>query len=234
MKQPYLFLNMIVPGPKSHSKHIDVFLRPLIDELNVLWDVGVETYDAFRKQNFQLRAALLWTINDFPAYGMLSGWSTHGRLSCPYCMERTKAFQLQHGGKTSFFDCHRQFLPSDHPYRRQRDKFKPRVEKDEPIERFGGEEIFRRVSALPEIVFGTQSGKQTIQGFGVSHNWVKRSIFWELPYRHQNLVRHNLDVMHVEKNVFDNVFNTVMNVSGKTKDNVKSYWIYHYIASVRS
>ena len=28
--------------------------------------------------------------------------------------------------------------------------------------------------------------------------------------------------MHIEKNVFDNVFNTVMNVEGKTKDNAKS------------
>jgi len=33
---------------------------------------------------------------------------------------------------------------------------------------------------------------------------------------------HNLDVMHIEKNFFDNIFNTVMNVRGKSKDNVKS------------
>lgn len=36
------------------------------------------------------------------------------------------------------------------------------------------------------------------------------------------MIRHNLDVMHIEKNVFENVFNTVMDVKGKTKDNVKS------------
>ena len=52
--------------------------------------------------------------------------------------------------------------------------------------------------------------------------WKKRSIFWDLPYWSTNLIRHNLDVMHIEKNVFDNVFNTVMNVEGKTKDNTKS------------
>jgi len=33
---------------------------------------------------FFMKAALMWTINDFPAYGMLSGWSTHGRLACPW------------------------------------------------------------------------------------------------------------------------------------------------------
>jgi len=32
------------------------------------------------------------------------------------------------------------------------------------------------------------------------------------------MVRHNLDVMHVEKNVFDNIFNTVMDIKAKTKD----------------
>ncbi|OMO57751.1 Transposon, En/Spm-like protein [Corchorus capsularis] len=73
MKQSYLLLNMVIPGPKSPVKNIDE---------------GVETFDAFKKQNFQLRAALMWTISDFPAYAMLSGWSTHGRLACPYCMER--------------------------------------------------------------------------------------------------------------------------------------------------
>jgi hypothetical protein len=45
----------------------------------------------------------MWTINDFPAYGMLSDWSTHGKLACPYCMENNKAFTLANGGKASFF-----------------------------------------------------------------------------------------------------------------------------------
>ena len=52
--------------------------------------------------------------------------------------------------------------------------------------------------------------------------WRKRSIFWDLPYWRSNLICHNLDVMHIEKNVFDNVFNTVLNVDGKTKDTFKS------------
>jgi len=51
---------------------------------------------------------------------------------------------------------------------------------------------------------------------------VKQSFFWELPYWKTNLFRQNLDVMHIEKNVFENVFNTVMDVRGKTKDNIKA------------
>ncbi|WMV33298.1 hypothetical protein MTR67_026683 [Solanum verrucosum] len=56
----------------------------------------------------------------------------------------------------------------------------------------------------------------------MSCGWKKRSIFWDLPYCSSNMIRHNLDVMHIEKNVFDNVFNTVLNVDGKTKDNPKA------------
>ena len=35
------------------------------------------------------------------------------------------------------------------------------------------------------------------------------------------MIRHNLDVMHIEKNVFDNIFYTIMDVKGKMKDNPK-------------
>jgi len=94
---------MMIPEPKNPGKKLDVFQRPLIVELNNLWSVGVETYNVYRKENFQLRAALMWTISDFPAYGMLSGWSTHGNLSCPYYMEHSKAFRLKNGGKITFF-----------------------------------------------------------------------------------------------------------------------------------
>jgi hypothetical protein len=71
-------------------------------------------------------------------------------------------------------------------------------------------------------VFSLQSGKQKFPDFGLTHNWVKWSIFWELPYWKTNLLRHNLDVMHIEKNMFENIFNTVVDVKGKTKDNIKA------------
>jgi len=36
------------------------------------------------------------------------------------------------------------------------------------------------------------------------------------------MIRHNLDTMHIEKNVFDNIFWTLLNVDGKGKDNLNS------------
>ena len=220
MTTPYMFLTLIIPGPQSPKGKIDVYLQPLIDELKLLWEVGVLTYDCSRKDNFMMKAALMWTINDFPAYGMLSGWSTIWKFACPYCMEFSKSFSLKNGGKISWFDCHRQFLPMGHPYRRNKESFyKNRVENSTPPPVLSGNEIWEFVSDFPKI---TESNPCSCPGFGIFHNWTKRSIFWDLPYWKNNVIRHNLDVMHIEKNVFDNVFNTVMDVKGKTKDNVKA------------
>ena len=59
-------LSILVSGPKQPSDRIDVYLRPLIDELKELWNTGVNCRDVKAKENFTLRAMLLWTINDFP------------------------------------------------------------------------------------------------------------------------------------------------------------------------
>ena len=36
------------------------------------------------------------------------------------------------------------------------------------------------------------------------------------------MIRHNLDVMQIEKNFFDNIFNTLMCVTGKAKDHLNA------------
>ena len=64
--------------PKNPKNKIDVYLQPLVEDLKKLWDVGIETYDISTGQTFQMNAALMWTINDFSAYRMLSERSTNG------------------------------------------------------------------------------------------------------------------------------------------------------------
>ncbi|KAK8625025.1 hypothetical protein V6N13_089907 [Hibiscus sabdariffa] len=51
-------------------------------------------------------------------WGCDSELSESGRTACPYCMEESEAFTLQHGGKQSWFDNHRKFLPHNHHFRR--------------------------------------------------------------------------------------------------------------------
>nr|XP_016444975.1 PREDICTED: uncharacterized protein LOC107770212 [Nicotiana tabacum]XP_016444976.1 PREDICTED: uncharacterized protein LOC107770212 [Nicotiana tabacum]XP_016444977.1 PREDICTED: uncharacterized protein LOC107770212 [Nicotiana tabacum] len=115
MKPEYCMLSLLIPGSRSPGNDIDVYLQPLIEELNVLWESEVETYDASRDQTFQMQVALLWTISDFPAYAMLSGWSTKGKLACLCCNYGTNSRFLKHGRKMHYMD-HRVFLPMDHPW----------------------------------------------------------------------------------------------------------------------
>ena len=50
----------------------------------------------------------------------------------------------------------------------------------------------------------------------------KKSIFFELEYWSILLIRHNLDVMYIEKNVCDSLIGTLLNIPGKTKDGIKA------------
>ncbi|KAF5799082.1 hypothetical protein HanRHA438_Chr07g0310641 [Helianthus annuus] len=222
MKDSFVEVSLIIPGGKSPGQNIDMFLRPLIDELKELYGEGIEVYDAYRKENFIMRVILLWTVSDFPAYAMLSGWSTHGRLACPYCMGDTNAFWLHAGGKTSWFDCHRRFLPMSHPFRTDIDGFRRSTSSlVGPPPELTGWEILEQFSNIPVVYEGVTHPKHKDPKFGKTHNWVKKSIFWELEYWPMLLIRHNLDVMHIETNVFENPFQMVMDTS-KTKDNVKA------------
>ena len=79
-------MSLLIPWPRSPGREIDVYLQPLIEELKELWNFSVRTNDSLTSHLFQLHVALLWTINDFLAYGDLSGWSTKWYRECLICM----------------------------------------------------------------------------------------------------------------------------------------------------
>ncbi|XP_071695093.1 uncharacterized protein [Rutidosis leptorrhynchoides] len=98
----------------SPGKDMDVFLRPLVDELKVLWSTGAKTNDAATKTSFTMRAMLLWTINDFPARSSLSGWSGQGYKACPTCNVDTPS---QHVLSKIIYFGHRMYLKRNHKLR---------------------------------------------------------------------------------------------------------------------
>ena len=128
---------------------------------------GVETRDAYNSTLFNMRAIILWTINDYLAYAMMSWWSTKGYKACPTCNEETPSVGIR--SKIAYIG-HRRFLDMDHEWR----------------SKLGRKHIF------------------------------------ELDYWKELLLRHNLDVMHIEKNVCDNVLGTLLNLEGKSKDTDKA------------
>ena len=49
----------------------------------------------------------------------------------------------------------------------------------------------------------------------------KKSIFYNFEYQKHLLVRHQLDIMHIEKNVCESIYGTMLYILGKTKDGLK-------------
>ncbi|XP_035544633.1 uncharacterized protein LOC118348016 [Juglans regia] len=219
MKDHFFMMSLLIPGPKAPGNEIDVYLRPLIDELVDLWENGVDTYDASTKQMFQLHAAFLWTINDFPAYGNLSGWSTKGKLACPTCNGDTDSLWLKYGRKHCYMG-HRRFLSPEHSWRRKKANFNGNNDHRMPPCELSGHDVLDQLNNVGDILFGKGGRKRKRRPDEL--NWTKTSIFFQLPYWSTLKLRHNLDVMHIEKNICDNVLGTLMSIPGKTKDSINA------------
>ena len=90
---------------------------------------------------------MLWTINDYPALGTLSGCPYIGFQGCVVCGEETHCIRLPESYKQSYAG-HRRFLPYDHPFRRQNKAFNGQQEFSPSPEPMNGEEIYNRVKFI--------------------------------------------------------------------------------------
>ena len=52
--------------------------------------------------------------------------------------------------------------------------------------------------------------------------WKKQSIFFDLEYLQFDHLHHNLDVMHIKKNIYGNLLGTLLNLEWESKDKLKS------------
>ena len=153
-KKFFMSLCILILDKKSPTaKNIGVFIRPLLKELLQLWH-GVPALDFSKAQgsrNFTLRAVVMWTISDFPAYGLISGLCCKGYKGCPSCSidndarmaktgdmlpnKRAKGSKIVYGGM-------RRYLPRYHPYRCNR-RFNGQVEHRERPRIQTGQDIVR-------------------------------------------------------------------------------------------
>ena len=97
-----------------------MYLQPLLDELKILWHSGVPTLDASMygdTPHFNMKAILLWTIHNFPAYGIVAGCVTKGYRGCPVCGPNTISRRSLTLHKNVYDNQQHRFLPHDHPWR---------------------------------------------------------------------------------------------------------------------
>jgi Zn ribbon nucleic-acid-binding protein len=96
-KQKYIMLKILVSGPKQSGDRIDVYLRQLVDDLKILWKLGVpEVWDKYKREEFTMHGMLFTTNNDNPAHCNLSVQSKRKGAACPHCLEDTCAIWLRH------------------------------------------------------------------------------------------------------------------------------------------
>ena len=118
MKESSFMLTVLILGSKSPGKDMDVFLRPIVDELKDLWEWGVQTCDVVDNNVFNMRATLMWTVNDFPARSSLSRWSGQGYKACLTCNKDTPSIRVI---SKEVYIGYRRFLPRLRPLRNNKE-----------------------------------------------------------------------------------------------------------------
>ena len=216
-KRKYIMLCLLIQGPRQPGNDIDVFLEPVIDDLEILWKEGVETWDAYGQENFKLRVLLFCTINDYPALGNLSGQTIKGKKACSDCKEHTRSRWLKKSRKMVYMG-HRRWLPLRHAFRRKKKIFNGKRELQPAPKDLSGDEVHNMVKDISNE-FGKKRKRSKTKEKGM---WKKKSIFWRLPYWKDLDVRHCIDLMHVEKNVCESLVGLMLNIPGKTKDGLNA------------
>jgi hypothetical protein len=63
---------MLIQGPTQPGFDINLYLKLLKEDLDTLWEEGVETWDAHKEETFHLKVELLTTVQDYLGYGYVA------------------------------------------------------------------------------------------------------------------------------------------------------------------
>ena len=214
MQESNFMMSLLIPGPHSQGKAFDVFLQPLVEDLLELWR-GVDTLDAITGKDFKLRAAVLWCIHDYPALSTLSGCTTSGYFACGYfaCLHCDKS-PLSYAIRSKIcYIGHGCFLPKGHRLCKASD-FKSLHGNSAKLGTFTIEELLEELENIRDVRVG-QKRKRSRDRVPI---WGRRVCLWDIPYWPSLKLRHNFDVMHIEKNVCESLLGTILDIKGKLKD----------------
>ncbi|KAD3067311.1 hypothetical protein E3N88_35191 [Mikania micrantha] len=101
--------------------------------------------------------------------------------------------------------------------------FNGKKETTGPPKRLNNNQILEQLNSLPNRVPGKHLSHGGIKRKrdASEFNWNKKSIFFELDYWSSLELKHNLDVMHVEKNVCESLLGTLL-MNKKSKDTLNA------------
>ena len=217
MKKLYFMLSLLIPDPHQLGNEIDIYLKPLIDKLKELWEKGVKTYNAYSKEHFQMRATLLWTIHDYPGFGNVFGWRIKGYHSYYTCNDEPYLEALE--SKIGFIN-HQAYLPMEHRWSHSW-LYNGLLEKRKRFLELHMGKIQEQLDRIQNIMLGKHPSNKKRQLIG-EPNWSKISILYKLSYWKNKKLKHNIDVMHVENNINESTYGTLLGIEGRNKDTDKT------------
>jgi len=154
-------MHVLIQGPKQPGNNIDIYLRPLVEELLLLWSKpGVRVWDEYKQEHIDLRALLFVIINDWSALSNLSGQTNKGYNACTHCFEDLDSIFLKKYRKDVYISHHR-FLPVGYPVRKKGKHFKGKADhQTKPLNRTG-DDILEMVTDM-KVVFGKGRGSESV------------------------------------------------------------------------
>jgi hypothetical protein len=181
MKRKYIMMPIIIQGLKQPGNDIDVFLRPLVEDLKLLWKKeSVPVWDEDKQEEFNQRALLFVIINDWPALSNLSGQSNKGYKACTHCMDEIESTYLNHCRKVVYMG-HRRFLAANHPVRKKGKHCEHKADHRMKPKHRSRKTVFAMVKDL-KVVFGKGPGSQPIESEdGHAAMWKKTPYFGSYP-----------------------------------------------------
>ena len=147
----------------------------------------------------------------------MSGWRTKGYHSCYTCNDEPYSEALE--SKIGFIN-HRAYLPMEHRWRHSRLHNGLSEKRKRSLELQVGK-IQEQLDKMPNIILGKHPSNKKRQLIG-EPNWSKLSILNKLPYWKNKKLKHNIDVMHVEKNISESTYGTLLGIEGRNKDTDKA------------
>ncbi|WVZ74604.1 LOW QUALITY PROTEIN: hypothetical protein U9M48_022766 [Paspalum notatum var. saurae] len=207
----------IIPGPRALGADMDVYLEPLVLGHMMPLRMSASNYMLPYCVASQIFLTICMVVFVF------------------VCHSHECSPQLKKGGKYVFV-CHHRFLDANHVYKSLTELFYGTEEHRPAPVPLSGEEILE-LTANMHTSFGKGSNyKEAIKPHAGRNDaplaWKRKSIWFRLPYWKDLLLR-NIDVMHIEKNMCDNIINILLNIDGRSKDNlnarldIKNFGIRH-------
>jgi hypothetical protein len=123
-----------------------MFLKPLMEDMQKLWEHGVDVWDEYKKEHFNLKAIIFCTINNNPARLALIGL-VKGKTGRVVCMDQTDSIYRPSSSKLVYMR-HRRFLPHEHKYRHWRSHFDGTIENGEAPKHRDGKSVFEMIKSI--------------------------------------------------------------------------------------